>query len=767
MKKKASGLVILLFLSCLGLMAAVQTKDGSDYHSARSVFFEPAYMSQADFDNSSKIDWKDLLVLAQDSSTEYMPVEMVISRRMSIRQFDLNVAVPWELVSKVLWAAHGYSWRGRTVPSLSGYPIIIYVCNWTAAYKFVPENQSLTLWKEGDYRGLGGGVDAPTQLYIILDMNVCPDSHWGNADSGCTIQNIYLMANALNLGTVCQYRRTDIHEGLGLPAHEKILYKMPLGYPLPPYANYQNLVPTSRQSSPELPEIQDSNVSFEDALNSVFSSHEWSENPVTKQELSQVLWASYGYSYYEDTATTPPTRHRTVPSAHAYYPMKVYAANSSGVYEYLPEQHTLTTIVTEDRRQSIAQASGNAWASSAPLIIAVAYVENSSAPYYIGGDETYVEVGLITQNVYLESAAWGLIADWGKADVDEEAMREALGLIEETLHPVSIITVGHPSTYQHKVLSNGITYTVSIFTNSCITNFGDKTISFNVTGSADTIGFCNVTLPKEMLYGTFTVLIDGTPIDYTLTENATHTSLHFTYNHTTHYVQIIVTPIAYFTYSPINPLVNETVTFNATLSTPNGGTIINYTWDFGDGFYGEGMVTYHNYSETGTYNVTLTVIDNEELAHTAWATVAVSIHGVTVVSVTPSTNEIYEEQTMNITVVVQNNGNFTETFNVTAYANATIIQTLTVSDLAPANQTTLTFLWNTTGVSLGNYTMSAEASVVPGETYATDNVKVNGTVNVIPEFASILLLLIVFLATTIVTITIKKRLSNVDTTIWS
>jgi hypothetical protein len=61
-------------------------------------------------------------------------------------------------------------------------------------------------------------------------------------------------------------------------------------------------------------------------------------------------------------------------------------------------------------------------------------------------DTTYIEVGLIAQNIYLESAAWGLIADWGKADTNEEAMREALGLTGQTqLHPASIITVGHPS----------------------------------------------------------------------------------------------------------------------------------------------------------------------------------------------------------------------------------------------------------------------------------------------------------------------------------
>ena len=430
-------LLLFLTLSNQGFTVKIKGHDSqivSDHNASENSF------TQFEAGTSDKNVYKD--------SPKDMPVETVISRRMSLRQYDLNVAVPWESVSKVLWAAYGYSWSGRTVPSLSAYPVIIYVCNETAAYKFVPKNKSLTLFKAGDYRGLGldGGwsYDAPTQLYIVLDMNTSPDILWGNAESGCAIQNIYLMANALDLGTVCTYpNRTDIHQGLGLPLNENVLYKMPLGYPLPPYASYENLVPTFRPSSLELPEIQDSNVSLEEALDSVFSSDDWSNDPVTFQELSQILWASYGYSYNEDTAAIPPTRHRTVPSAHGYYPMKVYAADSSGVYEYLPEQHTLTAIVNEDRRLSIAQASGNAWASSAPLIIAVAYVEDSRP--WIGGEETYVEAGLIAQNVYLESAGWGLIADWSKANTNEEAVKEALGLTGQTqLHPVSIITVGHP-----------------------------------------------------------------------------------------------------------------------------------------------------------------------------------------------------------------------------------------------------------------------------------------------------------------------------------
>ena len=471
-----------------------------------------------------------------ESSTN-LTLENVISRRMSVRNYDLDTAVSSELVLKVLWAAYGYSWRGRTVTSFSGYPIIIYVSNETATYRFIPETQSLSLWKEGDHRELGRVYDAPTQLYLILDTNICSSTYWGNAEVGSIIQNIYLMANVLNLGTVCMYpNRTDIDQGLGLPPNEETLYKMPLGYPSSPYADYQNLTPTLHPSSPKLPEIQDSTIILENALHSVHPSHEWSENPVTQQELSQLLWASYGYSYYEDTAENPPERHRTVPSAHAYYPLKVYAANSSGVYEYLPEQHTLTTITTEDRRSSIAQASGTPWASAAPLILTVAYVENQSVQYYIGGQETYVEIGLLAQNVFLESVAWGLAAEWSKASSNQQGMREALGLAEETeLHPVSIITIGHPSTYLHKAEWEERNYTIQTTTNSTISNFvfdqSERKISFDVSGSSDTTGFCNVITPFTLLWGDFTVLINGNPPP-TLTQgsNATHNSLYFTYD---------------------------------------------------------------------------------------------------------------------------------------------------------------------------------------------------------------------------------------------
>jgi len=72
-------------------------------------------------------------------------------------------------------------------------------------------------------------------------------------------------------------------------------------------------------------------------------------------------------------------------------------------------------------------------------------------------------------------------------------------------------------------------------------------IIFNVTGSPETIGYCNVTIPKELLGGeTWTVLVDGLPptSEPTITSNTNHISLYFTYElQSTKTVQIIGTEV--------------------------------------------------------------------------------------------------------------------------------------------------------------------------------------------------------------------------------
>jgi predicted CXXCH cytochrome family protein len=57
-----------------------------------------------------------------------------------------------------------------------------------------------------------------------------------------------------------------------------------------------------------------------------------------------------------------------------------------------------------------------------------------------------------------------------------------------------------------------------------------------------------------------------------------------------------------------SPLTN--VSFNAFGSTDPDGTIVNYTWSFGDGAFGYGVAVDHSYARPGAYAVILTVTDN-------------------------------------------------------------------------------------------------------------------------------------------------------------
>jgi parallel beta-helix repeat protein len=88
-------------------------------------------------------------------------------------------------------------------------------------------------------------------------------------------------------------------------------------------------------------------------------------------------------------------------------------------------------------------------------------------------------------------------------------------------------------------------YYADIVSNSTISAFNfnatQKFISFNVNGSAGTMGFCKITIDNLLLGGPYTVLVDGTPVTPSVTSNGTHSFLYFTYAHSTHNVRIIGT----------------------------------------------------------------------------------------------------------------------------------------------------------------------------------------------------------------------------------
>lgn len=88
------------------------------------------------------------------------------------------------------------------------------------------------------------------------------------------------------------------------------------------------------------------------------------------------------------------------------------------------------------------------------------------------------------------------------------------------------------------------------------------------------------------------------------------------YNSTSSQVDLYGTPQADFTWTPTFPMTNQTITFSASNSKPNGITIVSYTWNFSDGTppaLTTGPTTTHQFAAAGTYNVTLAVTNNAGL----------------------------------------------------------------------------------------------------------------------------------------------------------
>ena len=119
---------------------------------------------------------------------------------------------------------------------------------------------------------------------------------------------------------------------------------------------------------------------------------------------------------------------------------------------------------------------------------------------------------------------------------------------------------------------------------------------------------------------------------------------------------------------------------------------------------------------------------------TIFSIVKMIVHDVAVINVVPSVTEAFPGQTVNVSVTVKNEGDVSETFDVSTYYDSVLIGPLTVENLFPQTERILKFSWCTFCVSPGNYTLSAVASVVPGEVDVKDNRFVDGVVRIKPWF---------------------------------
>jgi SagB-type dehydrogenase family enzyme len=183
-------------------------------------------------------------------------------------------------------------------------------------------------------------------------------------------------------------------------------------------------------------------LTLADSVNTRQILNMWNSTELTLLEKSQILWASYGTSYLYDNINHK--RHRTLPSAIDIYPFKIYAANKSGVYKYTPETHSISLIVSGDKRQLIEDAVGhdNISVSSSPWIIIPFWDKNVGSQNYLAW--WWYESGAIVHNILLEATALDLGGNVVSVITNQNDLRSALGLSGQTnLIAMHVAMVGH------------------------------------------------------------------------------------------------------------------------------------------------------------------------------------------------------------------------------------------------------------------------------------------------------------------------------------
>ena len=207
----------------------------------------------------------DLLtyILPSPQTEGEMSVEQALANRRSQRRF-LDEELTTEQLSQILWAAYGVTrpiperefMRGglRTAPSAGAlYPFDIYVAVGNVIgiekglYKYVSEEHKIVRIMEKDIReelcaaswGQKMLQDAPVSVIYTAIFSRMTGKYGERGreryvcmDLGHSAQNIYLQAEALNLGTcaVGAFEDEKLIKLLQLPEEEEPLYIMPVGY---------------------------------------------------------------------------------------------------------------------------------------------------------------------------------------------------------------------------------------------------------------------------------------------------------------------------------------------------------------------------------------------------------------------------------------------------------------------------------------------------------------------------------------------------------
>jgi len=174
----------------------------------------------------------------------------------------------------------------------------------------------------------------------------------------------------------------------------------------------------------ELPKPQYTGMTVEEAIEKRRSVRNYSTKPISKAQLSQLLFAAQGVSgkmYGKGL--------RTAPSAGALYPFEVYVVVNNvqdlarGIYHYSVLDHAIELVKSGDFRNQITDAGlkQEMLGDAGVTFVLSAIFDRVRHKYGERGFRyVYMEAGHISQNIYLQAVSLGLGSVCAGAFLDEK-----------------------------------------------------------------------------------------------------------------------------------------------------------------------------------------------------------------------------------------------------------------------------------------------------------------------------------------------------------
>ena len=183
-------------------------------------------------------------------------------------------------------------------------------------------------------------------------------------------------------------------------------------------------------------------MSLEGAIAGRSSVREYSAEPLSIAQLSQLLWAAQGITHGD--------RFRAAPSAGATYPLELFVVAgrveglAAGIYRYDVPNHSLHLHMEGEQSQKLLEASSfkQDFIAQAPADIVICAVYERTTDFYgqRGVRYVHIDTGHAAENLALQAVALGLDTVMVGA-FDDDAVSTAMCL-PEGLAPLYIIPVG-------------------------------------------------------------------------------------------------------------------------------------------------------------------------------------------------------------------------------------------------------------------------------------------------------------------------------------